>query len=107
MRNFLWCYFRELITSLLLEKCKKNAIFFKLFWYVQGFCPLKIKITQFPGGFCLNKLHPKSLTNIFVVCCCSLGIIYSVFTVANWLAPSFVGLFGPRVSMIVGGICYA
>lgn len=37
----------------------------------------------------------------------SLGIIYAVFTVANWLAPSFVGLFGPRVSMIVGGICYA
>ncbi|XP_078349107.1 UNC93-like protein MFSD11 isoform X2 [Oculina patagonica] len=37
----------------------------------------------------------------------SLGIIYAVFTVANWLAPSFVGIFGPRVSMIVGGICYA
>ncbi|KAK2571965.1 UNC93-like protein MFSD11 [Acropora cervicornis] len=37
----------------------------------------------------------------------SLGIIYSVFTVANWFAPSFIGIFGPRVSMIVGGICYA
>ena len=23
---------------------------------VQGFCPLKIKITQFPGGFRLNIL---------------------------------------------------
>ena len=23
---------------------------------VQGFCPLKIKITQFPGGFHLNSL---------------------------------------------------
>ena len=22
----------------------------------QGFCPLKIKITQFPGGFCLKVL---------------------------------------------------
>ena len=23
---------------------------------VQGFCPLKIKITQFPNGFCLKSL---------------------------------------------------
>lgn len=37
----------------------------------------------------------------------SQGIIYAVFALANWLAPSFVGIFGPRVSMIVGGICYA
>ena len=26
------------------------------FILVQGFCPLKIKITQFPDGFCLNIL---------------------------------------------------
>ena len=32
IRNFLWCYYRWLITSLALKKCKKNAIFFKLFW---------------------------------------------------------------------------
>ena len=23
---------------------------------MQGFCPLKIKITQFPGGFCLKSI---------------------------------------------------
>ena len=23
---------------------------------VQGFCPLKIKVTQFPDGFCLKSL---------------------------------------------------
>ena len=107
MRNFLWCYYRDvIITSLAFEKCKKECNILEII-LVQGFCPLKSKITQFHGGFCLNKLHPKSLTNMFFVCCCSLGIIYSMFTVANWLAPSFVGLFGPRVSMIVGGICYA
>lgn len=50
-----------------------------------------------------NSTDPEKRINGYV----SLGIIYSVFTVANWLAPSFVGLFGPRVSMIVGGICYA
>ena len=34
MRNFPWCYYRWLITSLGLKKnVKKNAIFFKLFWY--------------------------------------------------------------------------
>ena len=31
-----------------------NAIFFKLFWYKIRFCPLKIKITEFSGGFLLN-----------------------------------------------------
>ena len=34
MRKFTWCYYRWLITSLGLKKnVKKNAIFFKLFWY--------------------------------------------------------------------------
>ena len=32
---------------------KKNTVCFIL---VQVFCPLKIKITQFPDGFCLNIL---------------------------------------------------
>ncbi|EDO32720.1 predicted protein [Nematostella vectensis] len=36
----------------------------------------------------------------------SLGIVYSVFTFSNWVAPSVVGFFGPRASMIAGGICY-
>ena len=34
---------------------------------VQGFCPLKIKITQFPNRFCLNstakKTHPRVTTD--------------------------------------------
>ena len=40
-----------------LEKCKKkkkNTICIIIL--VQGFCPLEIKITQFPNGFCLNIL---------------------------------------------------
>ena len=49
IRNFLWCYYRRLITSLALEKCKKGCNVL-----VQGFCPLKIKITQFPSGFRLK-----------------------------------------------------
>ena len=53
MRNFLWCYYRWFITSLALEKCKKNAIFFKLFWY-KIFVHWQTKITQFPEGFRLN-----------------------------------------------------
>ena len=32
-RNSFWCYYRELITAIALEKCKKKAILFKLFWY--------------------------------------------------------------------------
>ena len=53
MRNFTWCYYRWLITSLGLKKCKKNAIFFKLFWY-KVFIHWELKITQFPGGFHLK-----------------------------------------------------
>ena len=33
IRNFLWCYYEYLITSIALEKYKKNAILLKLFWY--------------------------------------------------------------------------
>ena len=55
MRNFLWCYYRWLITSLSLEKCKKEDNFVWII-LVQGFCPLKIKLTQFPDGFRLNFL---------------------------------------------------
>jgi len=36
-----------------LEKCKKECNMF-LIILVQDFCPLKIKITQFHGGFRLN-----------------------------------------------------
>ena len=47
MRNCLWCYYRKQTTPIALEKCNKGM------WYglkysgtiVQGFCPLKIKIT--------------------------------------------------------------
>ena len=47
IRNCLWCYYRKQITPIALEKCNK------IMWHglkysgtmVQGFCPLKIKIT--------------------------------------------------------------
>ena len=35
---------------------------------VQGFCRLKIKITQFPGGFCLKtiaRLFPERSANFY------------------------------------------
>ena len=35
---------------------KKNVLLVKLL-SLQGFCPLKIKVTQFPDGFCLNISH--------------------------------------------------
>ena len=36
----------------------------------------------------------------------SLAIIYIVFALANWLAPSVVSVIGPKYSMVVGGITY-
>ena len=56
MINFFWCCYRWFITSLALEKCKKECNMREIIVLVQDFCPLKIKITQCPGGFCLIYL---------------------------------------------------
>ena len=58
MRNFLWCYYRRLITSLAFEKCKKESDIVEII-LVQGFCPLKIEITKFSGGLRLPELPIK------------------------------------------------
>ena len=34
-------------------------------------------------------------------------MIYAVFSIASWLAPSAVALRGPRFAMIVAGLLYA
>ena len=48
-----------MITSIALEKCKKECdiVYVTCFFciLVQGFCPLKIKITHFPEEFCLQR----------------------------------------------------
>lgn len=36
----------------------------------------------------------------------SLAIIYFVFALCNWLAPSMISILGPRVTMIFGGVIY-
>ena len=47
IRNFLWCYYRWLITSLALDKgIKINAICFKLFWH-KVFVHWKLKLLSF------------------------------------------------------------
>ena len=58
MRNFLWCYYRWLITSLALEKCKKNAMLFKLFWY-KVFVHWKLKLLNFLMDSVLNYWNPS------------------------------------------------
>ncbi|XP_049940145.1 UNC93-like protein MFSD11 [Schistocerca serialis cubense] len=37
----------------------------------------------------------------------SLAVIYAVFAVCNWLAPSIISVVGPRLTMVIGGITYA
>lgn len=37
----------------------------------------------------------------------SLAIIYTVFAVSNWLAPSIVAILGVKRSMICGAVLYA
>lgn len=36
----------------------------------------------------------------------SLAIIYAVFAIANWAAPSIISVIGPRVAMVIGAITY-
>jgi hypothetical protein len=36
----------------------------------------------------------------------SLAVIYAVFALCNWLAPSIISISGPRIAMIVGAITY-
>lgn len=36
----------------------------------------------------------------------SLAIIYGVFALCNWMAPSFISMTGPRTSIVVGCACY-
>ena len=53
MRNFLWCSYRRLITSLGLGKCKKE--FFKLFCY-KVFVPRKLKLLNFLVDSVLKRI---------------------------------------------------
>ena len=41
------------VTFIALEKCEKECNMLETI-LVQGFCPLKIKLTQFTNGFHLN-----------------------------------------------------
>ena len=52
IRNFLWCFYRWLITSFALELCKKESDIVLLI-LVQDFCPLKINTNQFSDRLCL------------------------------------------------------
>lgn len=37
---------------------------------------------------------------------CSLAIVYAVFALSNWFAPSIIYALGPKISMVIGGITY-
>ena len=55
IRNCLWCYYRKLITSIVLENCKKNnAILFLLFWY-KVFVHSVLKLFNFLVDSVLNS----------------------------------------------------
>ena len=54
MRNFLCCYYRLLLTSLALEKCKKNAMFLKLFCRYKVFVHWELKLLSFLVDSYLN-----------------------------------------------------
>ncbi|NXD69098.1 MFS11 protein, partial [Eolophus roseicapillus] len=44
---------------------------------------------------------------IFVVCFCSMSIIYGVFSASNLISPSVVAIVEPQLSMVVSGVFYS
>ena len=59
IRNCLWCYYRKLITSIVLENCKKNnAILFLLFWY-KVFVHSVLKLFNFLVDSVLIPTYPR------------------------------------------------
>jgi len=66
-------------------------------------------ITPFQTGSQIQQVVVKSIAqqyNIHWNGYYSLCIIYLVFSLSNWLAPSTVSFLGPKVSMIIGGSTY-
>lgn len=37
----------------------------------------------------------------------SLALVYSVFAICNWFAPSIILYIGPKISMLIGGVTYS
>ena len=54
--NCFRCYFRQLLISLALRKCKKDCKIHKII-LVLDFCPLRIEIARFSIGFRLNLIY--------------------------------------------------
>ena len=36
----------------------------------------------------------------------SLAVIYAVFALCNWIAPSIISASGPRIAMLIGAVTY-
>ena len=80
MKNFLWCYYRWLITSIALEKCKKNAIFFKLFWY-KVFLHWKLKLLN----FLVDSVLILTEFSEAVMTCLKLLLYFTHITASLWV----------------------
>ena len=80
MKNFLWCYYRWLITSIVLEKCKKNAIFFKLFWY-KVFVHWKLKLLN----FLVDSVLILTEFSEAVMTCLKLLLYFTHITASLWV----------------------
>lgn len=65
--------------------------------------------TSFQTGTMIQKIVTKSITQEYGFewdGYASLCIIYAVFSISNWIAPSTVAFFGAKWSMIIGASTY-
>ncbi|XP_071442310.1 UNC93-like protein MFSD11 [Hetaerina americana] len=51
----------------------------------------------------LQKDHPDFKGDGYT----SLAVIYAVFAICNWVAPSILSVTGPKVAMLIGAVTYA
>ena len=70
-----------------LKKCKKECNIL-----VQGFCPLRIKITQFPGGFRLKCLQIHNIPAVYLIVK-GVNLILQVDTIFHLLRKKWALIF--------------
>ena len=94
IRNFLCCYHRWLIASLARKNVKKNAIFFKLFWY-KVFLYWKLKLLHFPMVDSVLMFQ-----NNLTACWCSKQVLWELNSFLFFFVPILSQMLAPWVKTL-------
>ena len=94
IRNFLCCYYRWRIATLARKNVKKNAIFFKLFWY-KVFLYWKLKLLNFPMVDSVLMFQ-----NNLTACWCSKQVLWELNSFLFFFVPILSQMLAPWVKTL-------